>query len=103
MLLIIWSLAAVPVFCNRLKINIMLLMTIYLIPQGSILGPILFVLFINDLPQGVSEDTHLALYADDTKIWRSIRNEEDIVQLQKDINNLHMWSINNKMMFHPES
>ena len=32
----------------------------------------------------------------------SIRNEEDIVQLQKDINNLHMWSKNNKMMFHPD-
>ena len=72
------------------------------VPQGSILGPILFVLLINDLSQGISEDTHLALYADDTKIWRSIRNEEDIVQLQKDINNLHMWSINNKMMFHPD-
>ena len=64
----------------------------------------LFVLFINDLPQGISENTHLALYADDTKIWRSIRNEEDIVQLQNDINNLHMWLINNnnKMMFHPD-
>ena len=45
------------------------------VPQGSILGPILFVLFIIDLPQGISEDTHLALYADDTKIWRSIRNQ----------------------------
>ena len=64
--------------------------------------PILFVLFINYLPQGISEDTHLALYADDSKIWRSIRNEEDIVQLQKHINNLHVWSINNKMMFHPD-
>ena len=72
------------------------------VPQGSILGHILFVLYINYLPQGISEDTHLALYADDTKIWRSIRNEEDIVQLQKDINNLHMWSINNKMIFHPD-
>ena len=72
------------------------------IPQGSILGPILFALFINDLPQGISEDTHLAFYADDTKIWLSIRNKEDIVQLQNDINNLHMWSINNKMMFHPD-
>ena len=60
------------------------------VPQGSILGPILFSLFISDLPQGISEDTHLALYADDTTIWRSIRNKEDIVQLQKDINNLHM-------------
>ena len=51
---------------------------------------------MNDLPQGISEETHLALYADDAKMWRSIRNEEDIVQLQKDINNLHMYSINNK-------
>ena len=68
--------------------------------DGS-LGPILFVLFMNDLPQDISEDTHLALYADDTKIWRSIKNEEDIFQLQKDINNFHMWSINNKKMFHP--
>ena len=37
MLLIIWNLAAVPVLCNRLKINIMLLMTIYLINKFSIL------------------------------------------------------------------
>ena len=42
------------------------------------------------------------LYGDDTKMWRSIRDEEDIVQLQGDINNLHIWSIYNKMMFHPD-
>ena len=45
------------------------------VPRGSILGPILFVLFINDLHQGISTDTRVALYADDTKIWRSIKNE----------------------------
>ena len=72
------------------------------VPQGSILVPLLFVLFINDLNEGISTDTHIALYADDTKIWRSIKNEADTAQLQRDINILNFWSLNNKMKFHPD-
>ena len=72
------------------------------VPQGSILGPILFVLFINDLPKGLSSETSIALYADDTKIWRSIKNYNDMVSLQNDIDYLHSWSVINKMNFHPE-
>ena len=72
------------------------------VPQGSILGPILFVLFINDLPQGIDPYTSLILYADDTKIWRKILNSKDLEILQKDIDYLHKWSINNKMSFHPK-
>ena len=71
------------------------------VPQGSIIGPILFVLFINDLPTGLSPGTDLALYADDTKIWRSIASERDHLILQNDILYLNEWASLNKMKFHP--
>ncbi len=72
------------------------------VPQGSILGLILFVLFINDLPLGLSEGTDLALYADDTKIWRTITSENDHRILQTDIDYLNEWASQNKMKFHPK-
>ena len=71
------------------------------VPQGSILGPLLFVLFINDMFSSVSENSDIALYADDTKIWREITCFNDHSILQRDIDNLLKWSIENKMKFHP--
>ena len=44
------------------------------VPQGSILDPLLFVLFINDMFECISQKTDIALYSDDTKIWREITN-----------------------------
>ena len=71
------------------------------VPQGSILGPLLFVMFINDMFQCISSGTDIALYADDTKISRQIDSWSDHVILQQDIDALHLWSVNNKMKFHP--
>ena len=72
------------------------------VPQVSIVGPTLFVLFINDITQCVTPGTYIALYADDTKIWRPINSQDDHCILQKDINSLSTWVTRNKMKFHPD-
>ena len=60
------------------------------IPQGSVLGPILFVVFINDMPEAVS--SMCQLFADDAKIFRGIQSKEDIAALQEDLDRLDEWS-----------
>ena len=72
------------------------------IPQGSVLGPILFVIYINDLPETVDPSSHIFLFADDTKVFREINCIQDRQILQKDIDNMLAWLKKWLLKFHPE-
>lgn len=69
------------------------------IPQGSVLGPILFVVYINDLPE--IPDSKSPLFADDTKLYREIKSYRDVEIMQNDLNNLQKWSDKWLLKFHP--
>ena len=61
------------------------------VPQGSILGPILFLVFVNDIPAAVSSSLVL-LFADDAKCIKSVSQTSDCLSFQQDLNNLVTWS-----------
>ena len=69
------------------------------VPQRSILGPLLFVIFINDLPDVIPCETHAAIYADDTKIFRYILNVSDCESQQASLCNLSTLCSRSKLRF----
>nr|VZI50499.1 unnamed protein product [Spirometra erinaceieuropaei] len=60
------------------------------VPQGSVLGPILFLIYIDDCIHGL--DCKIAMFADDIKLWTVIRNEDDEANLQANLDRLEKWS-----------
>lgn len=70
------------------------------IPQGSVFVPLLFVIFINDLPETVNSDAYL--FADDTKIFKIIKSSDDSTILQEDLTKLEEWSDTWLLRFHPD-
>ena len=67
------------------------------VPQGSALAPIMFLIYVNDMTEGVS--SYICLFADDVKLLRKIGNHKDCEELQNDINKIYDWSKTWKMEF----
>ena len=59
------------------------------VPQGSVLGPLLFLLYISDLPENIQPQVRL--FADDTAVYLTVRNQNDSRILQNDLNTLQEW------------
>lgn len=68
-------------------------------PQGSVLGPLLFLLFVNDVPEWIL--CSIKMFADDTKIWTSIKSRSVASTLQRDLNKLIEWSQKWLLSFNP--
>jgi hypothetical protein len=69
------------------------------VPQGTVLGPILFIMYINELEQVLEKSTSSS-FADDTRISHSISIADDTKTLQNDLNRTVTWSTENKMELH---
>ena len=67
------------------------------VPQGSVLGPILFLIFINDLPENIRSS--VCLFADDCVLYRNINSRTDRQILQEDLDSLAQWETDWQMKF----
>ena len=60
------------------------------VPQGSVLGPLLFLLYVNELPDWIKSE--LKMFADETNVWHRIKKDTDSIALQDDLDRLRHCS-----------
>jgi len=68
------------------------------VPQGSVIGPLLFLILIGDIDKEVAH-AFLSSFADDTRIGKGIASSEDAILLQQDLNKVYQWASTNNMLF----
>ena len=69
------------------------------VPQGTVLGPIMFLIYINDISHGLTSP--VKLFADDMKVYRVLNTEKDTGQLQGGLFKLQSWSVDWQLNFNP--
>ncbi len=70
------------------------------VPQGSVLGPLLFLVYINDITEGIGSE--IFLFADDTSIFRSGKNNQMLAQgINSDLNKIALWAKKWKISINP--
>ena len=70
------------------------------VPQGTVLGPLLFLIFIKDLPECVT--SNIRLFAVGAIVYKEIKSQSDTLELQKDLIALEEWEKTWGMSFHPD-
>ena len=71
------------------------------VPQGSVLGPLLFLILLGDIDKSIAT-AFVSSFADDTRVGHRIQKAEDVTALQQDLKTIYKWSTENNMKFNSE-
>ena len=72
------------------------------VPQGTVLGPILFLIYLNDINSSIKNGCTIRSFADDSRLFKPICTSQDAVNLQLDLQNVILWATENNMVLHED-